>query len=198
MCGRFETKKIVKAVLDLFMNAKLKVEVDKEIEDRAKEDIKPTQKIMSVLLKEDLYKITRVNWGIKFSDESPLIFNSRIETIKEKKYWTNLIASNRCIVPMTGFYEWRIEGSKKVKYRIFLPDEDIFFVPALYYKDKQANIFASLITTAPNMFIKQIHHRMPVILNFEKAISFLNNPADININLCVPYDDKKPIEMEEA
>jgi hypothetical protein len=28
---------------------------------------------------------------------------------------------------MTGFYEWRKEGSKKVTYRIFLPNEDIFY-----------------------------------------------------------------------
>jgi len=39
MCGRFETKKIEKAVLELFRSKKLKVEVDKEIEDRAVEDI---------------------------------------------------------------------------------------------------------------------------------------------------------------
>lgn len=196
MCGRFETKKIEKSVLELFRSKNLKVDVDKEIEDRANEDIRPTQKIMSVLLNDDIYKITKVNWGIKFKEDSPLIFNSRIETIKEKKYWATLFDKNRCLVPMTGFYEWRKEGTRKQKYRIYLPDNDLFFVPALYHTDKEKNIFASLITTVPNEFIKPIHHRMPIILDFDKAVSYLSNTASQNLELCLPYDNTKPMEIE--
>lgn len=196
MCGRFETKRIEQELLDLFLNAKLKAEIEQEKDNFDKGDSVPTQKIMSVLLKKDIYKITKVNWGIKFKEDSPLIFNSRIETIKEKKYWSSLFANNRCIVPMSGFYEWHKEGNKKIKYRIHLPDSKIFFVPAIFYKNNENKLFASLITTIPNDFIKQIHHRMPVILDFKKAIDFLNNEAEENFKLCIPYDDKKKMEME--
>lgn len=198
MCGRFETKKIEKSVIELFKSHNLNIEVDKDIEDRADEDIRPTQKIMSVLLKNDIYKITKVNWGIKFKEDSPLIFNSRIETIKEKKYWATLFDKNRCLIPMSGFYEWRKEGTRKQKYRIYLPDNDLYFVPALYFTDKEKNICASLITTVPNEFIKPIHHRMPIILDFDKAVSYLSNTAQQNLELCIPYDDTKPMEMELA
>jgi putative SOS response-associated peptidase YedK len=97
---------------------------------------------------------------------------------------------------MTGFYEWKTEGKRKVKYKIFLPDEDIFFVPAIYNQDKEKNIFASLITTVPNKFIKEIHHRMPVILDLDNAISFLGDESEKNLERCVPYDDKKKMEMK--
>lgn len=198
MCGRFESKKIDKGVLDLFKQHKLKITLDKDLDKRAEEDIRPTQKILSVLHNDNNYRLTKVNWGIKFSDSSPLIFNSRIETIKEKKYWNTLFANKKCIVPMTGFYEWKQEGKGKTKYKIYLPDLDIFFVPAIYHQDKENNIFASLITTVPNKFIKEIHHRMPVILEFKDAIKFLEDDVDENLERCVPYSDKKKIEMEVA
>jgi len=195
MCGRFESKRVEHDLIDLFNEKNLNLEVEAEIDKRADEDIRPTQKILSVLLDINRYTITKVNWGIKFSDKSPLIFNSRIETIKEKKYWLNLFAKNKCIVPMTGFYEWKTEGNRKVKYKIFLPDEDIFFVPAIYHQDKEKNIFASLITTVPNKCIKEIHHRMPVILDFDNAVSFLNDETEKNLERCLPYDDKNRMKM---
>jgi putative SOS response-associated peptidase YedK len=198
MCGRFENKEIDKELLELFAAAKLKVEVEPEINDIANEDIRPTQRIMTVILNKDVYRISKVKWGIKFSDESPLIFNSRIETIKEKKYWATLFTQNKCIVPMTGFYEWQSVGKRKQKYRIYLPDQKLFFVPAIYHIDKEKNLNASLITTVPNKFIKEIHHRMPVILDFEKAVAYLNNEPNKNLELCVPYDDKNSMEFEKA
>lgn len=103
MCGRFESKRVEHDLIDLFNEKNLELKVDDEIEKRAEEDIRPTQKILSVLIDTDRYTMTKVNWGIKFSDKSPLIFNSRIETIKEKKYWQNLFAKNKCIVPMCPY-----------------------------------------------------------------------------------------------
>jgi putative SOS response-associated peptidase YedK len=196
MCGRFENKKIDKDIISLFKKLNLTIEIDDEINDRAKVDIRPTQKIMCVITKDEIYRITKLNWGIKFSDKSPLIFNSRIETIKEKKFWGTLFDRNRCIVPMTGFYEWKTEGKKKTKYRIYLPDHEIFFVPAIYHKDKENNIFTSLITTTPNKYIKEIHHRMPVILDIENAIKFLNDNAENNLKICLPLSDDENMEME--
>ena len=174
----------------MFNQNNLELEVDDKIEKRTEEDIRPTQKILSVMLNDETYNLAKVNWGIKFSEDSPLIFNSRIETIKEKKYWNTLFAKNKCIVPMTAFYEWKTEGKRKIKYRIFLPDEEIFFVPAIYHKDKK-KIFASLITTVPNKFIKEIHHRMPVIFDLENAISFLKDEVEDNLERCIPYSERK-------
>jgi putative SOS response-associated peptidase YedK len=66
------------------------------------------------------------------------------------------------------------EGDKKVPYRIFIKTEDLFFIPALFYINKENSYSASLITTTPNEFIKPIHHRMPVIFTYKNAISFFN------------------------
>lgn len=196
MCGRFETYDIEDLLLQLFEERKLPFRFESDVNKRKHEDIRPTDKIMSILLKDDIYKITKVDWGIKFSDSSPLIFNSRIETISEKHFWNGLFAKNKCLVPMTGFYEWKTEGKKKTKYRVYLPNEKIFFVPAIYTLGKENQIKASLITTTPNKFIEKIHHRMPVILDFDNGINFLNDNADENLKRCISFPDEKQMEME--
>ncbi|MDR3667075.1 MAG: SOS response-associated peptidase family protein, partial [Ignavibacteriaceae bacterium] len=116
----------------------------------------------------------------------------------EKKFWKNTFDRNRCLIPMSAFYEWKKENGKKIPYRIFLKSEDLFFVPALYYLDESNNISASLITTTPNEFIKRVHHRMPVILTYQNAISFLTNSVDENLKLCVPFPNPEKMEMEKA
>lgn len=192
MCGRFENNVQVE---DLFsaLEAKgtsLKAELSRE-------NIAPTQKIMTVIEKDNELKLIPMNWGIKFSDDSPLIFNSRIETIKEKPYWQRLFSENKCLVPMTAFYEWKKEGTRKVPYRIFLPNERFFFVPALYL-EKDRQLYASLITTTSNKFIEKLHHRMPVILKMNEALDYLKCDSEVNLKRCIPLSSTEKMDMEQV
>lgn len=197
MCGRFENKINENQFVQLFKEMQIDLLIDESIKKYKNENIAPTDKIFAIRRLNENYQLSLVNWGIKFKEDSPLIFNSRIETIKEKKYWFTLFDRNRCIVPMSGFYEWKKEGNKKIPHKIFLPDKEIFFVPALYYTDNQKNVYTSLITTVPNNFIKQIHHRMPVILDLKTAIEFLGNDAGRNLELCLPYSDLCEMRSEQ-
>ena len=196
MCGRFETKPSVQTLVRVLKEYEVDLELDLETEDKKSINIAPTNKIFSISYSDNIYKLSLTNWGIKFSSDSPLIFNSRIETIKEKKYWMNLFSKNRLLVPMSAFYEWKKEGTKKIPYRIFLPDEEIFFVPALFSYTKEKGLSTSLITTTPNKFIKPIHHRMPVILKIKEGLNYLLDDADTNLLRCTPYTGK--MEMEPA
>jgi putative SOS response-associated peptidase YedK len=81
MCGRFESKRVDCELIDLFNEKKFELEVDDEIEKRTEEDIKPNQKILSIMSDITRYAMTKVNWGIKFPDKSHFIFNSLIVTI---------------------------------------------------------------------------------------------------------------------
>ncbi len=190
MCGRFETKPSIQSLV----RALKKQNIDLELDNLKSVNIAPTNKILSITHKENSYKLSQINWGIKFSTGSPLIFNSRIETITEKKFWLSLFDKNRLIIPMSAFYEWKKEGTKKIPYRIFLQDEEIFFVPALYHIGKDKNIFSSLITTTPNEFIKPIHHRMPVIFSLKDGLDFLTNDLKSILTKCQPYPGKMQME----
>lgn len=161
-------------------------------------NIAPTQKIMTVIYEDGLSSSVLMNWGIKFSKDSPLIFNSRIETIKEKPFWMKLFVNNRCLVPMSTFYEWAQEDrQKKTPYRISLKSHNYFFVPTLYV-EREGELFASLITTIPNEFIKKIHHRMPVILETENAKAYFTNNYASNLSICIPYGKTGNMQLQSV
>ncbi len=147
------------------------------------------------------------NWGlIPFWTKSEtnadeirrMTLNARADTIFEKPSFREPIMKKRCIVPSTGYYEWRHEGSKKIPYYIYLKDEPIFSMAGIYdiWLDKETgeeHHTFSIITTGTNSLTDYIHntkHRMPAILSKEDEVKWLNpglQKAEIAY-LLRPYD----------
>jgi putative SOS response-associated peptidase YedK len=94
--------------------------------------------------------------------------NARAETILEKPMFRSLVSRKRCIVPASGFYEWKQEAGRKQPYYVSLPDEATFALAGLYdeFADKAGELIASytIVTTTPNHLMATLHNRMPVIL----------------------------------
>jgi putative SOS response-associated peptidase YedK len=200
MCSRFENKETGYSILEKlekdFQGNYILEDDDEEVKH---ENIAPTNLIISLINDRDTIKIKNYFWGIQYDKvkKSPLIFNSRIETIKEKKYWTQIFYRNRCLVPATAFYEWKEINKVKVPHRIFLPETDFFFIPSIYLKIEEFN-YVSLITTQPNSFMKNIHSRMPVIFNKKEGLEFLKGDSVKVLDKCSPLSDKVKIEIEIA
>lgn len=180
----------------------LEEEIEKEIEEqREKEMYKDailTHRIPVIICTDGEKFITKMKWGIQFDPEkkTPLIFNSRDDTVSIKPFWKKLFDKNRILIPMTGFYEWKDMGKKKkLKIKIILKDRKIFLVPGLFWKNKEGIPEFSLITTSPNSFMKNIHNRMPVILDDDKAVTFLTDSIEENIESLKPSVQK--FESEE-
>lgn len=102
-----------------------------------------------------------------------MTLNARADTIFQKPSFRESIMKKRCIVPSTGYFEWRHEGGKKIPHYIFLKDEEIFSMAGIYdtWLDKSTGEVIStfsIITTEANPLTDYIHnikHRMPAILN---------------------------------
>jgi putative SOS response-associated peptidase YedK len=197
MCSRFENKETGFSILEKLekdFQGNFILEDDNELK---KDNIAPTNLVMSIVNVNNSFKIKNFFWGIQFDKikKSPLIFNSRIETIREKKYWTQLFYKNRCILPATAFYEWKVINKTKIPHRIFLPGEDFFFIPSIFLK-MEDYYYISMITTQPNSFMKNIHNRMPVILNKKEGLEFLKEKSEKALGTCVPLSDKKVIDVK--
>ena len=88
----------------------------------------------------------------------------------------------RCIVPSTGYFEWRHEDGKKIPYYIYVKDEPIFSMAGVYdsWLDRSTGEVIStfsIITTEANELTGYIHntkHRMPAILNQEDEEKWLD------------------------
>lgn len=108
--------------------------------------------------------------------------NARAETLFDKPSFREPIRRRRCLVPSTGYFEWRHDGNIKTPYFIFVKDEPVFSMAGIYdtwtsqETGEQYNTFA-LITTTTNPLTDFIHntkHRMPAILSKEDEEKWLD------------------------
>jgi putative SOS response-associated peptidase YedK len=146
-----------------------------------------------------------MKWGLVPSwSKDPKIgnrmINARVETVTMKPSFKHILKTNRCLVPCSGFYEWKIIDKKKVPYYIGLKNGKIFCLAGIYdiWKDSDRNDLKTftIITTQPNNTLKPIHNRMPVILHQEFEDQWLNtkiqDPGSI-MRLLRPYPDDNMI-----
>lgn len=196
MCSRFENKETGESIFKEFEKDFLMLNIaDKDLKQIS---IAPNDDILVIEKCDKQLELKCFSWGIKFAGEkTPLIFNSRIETISSKPYWKNLFKNNRCLIPATAFYEWKIIDKTKIPQKISFESMPMFFIAGIYVKI-DGGIFASMITTNPNTQIAKIHDRMPVILSKEEGIKFLQSEVDEALKFCIPLDDKVEADIQTA
>ena len=128
---------------------------------------------MPVVVHEEKNELVMMKWGLVphgtrdlYAAKRPI--NARAETLSEKHSFQELLKNQRCLVPASGFFEWKKEGKKKIPFYIHLPKIPLFAFAGLYdqHAGPDGNLLFSytIITTEPNALIPKIHDRMPSIL----------------------------------
>lgn len=98
------------------------------------------------------------------------MINARSETAHEKPSFRAAFEHRRCLIPVDGFYEWQSHPNSKHKtpMYIFLDEHPVFAFAGLWEvwhaPDGSEIRSCTILTTEANTRIKDIHHRMPVIL----------------------------------
>lgn len=116
-------------------------------------------------------------WAREGQFKRPLI-NARSETMREKPSFRNLVDGNRALVPITGFYEWLRKGNTRQPYYFHPSDNTAMLVAGLYQENAKGEREITLLTTAANDTMAAVHHRMPVIIKPEDAITWLSDQND--------------------
>lgn len=158
MCGRFnftveqsdEIREIIEKV-----NAKLHGNTTVKTGE-----VFPTNQV-PILIREQAEISPAISiWGFPKFDQKGVIINARSETAAEKKTFRESLVSGRCIIPSTGFYEW---DQNKTKYLFLQEDSNALYMAGLYrfYKDEMRFV---VLTTDANESMKEVHHRMPLVL----------------------------------
>jgi putative SOS response-associated peptidase YedK len=98
------------------------------------------------------------------------LINIRADTISEKPVFHAVFSRRRCLVPMSGFYEWRKGGGRKVPYFVHPLNAPVFAAAGLYEywpgKEGDTPIESfTIITTEANALVRTLHDRMPVLLH---------------------------------
>lgn len=136
--------------------------------------------------------------AIKLQGKTP---NARIETIFEKKSFSESAHRRHCLIPVTGFFEWKHIKKNTYPYYIYLKDKEIFSMAGIWdvWTDKQSGEVRetfSILTTDANPFMAEIHNskkRMPVILSKETELDWLHKGFDETTidSFAKPFDENK-------
>lgn len=165
---------------------------------RSKFNVAPSSE-MPVIVRKENNEVALMRWGLvphwtKDPKTAPRPINARAESLAEKPMFAPLLKSGRCLVPASGFYEWKKEGTHKAPFYFHLPDEPLFAFAGLYDTwrgpDDTPLMTYTIITCDANPLLAEVHDRMPVILTRESEERWLSHdpPSVLDLaRLLAPY-----------
>lgn len=163
-------------------------------------NIAPGTKIPAVRTtrpKADGRELATLRWGLvpawSKSDEPGVgLVNARSESLEDKPSFREAFDSRRCVIPASGFYEWKAVGRAREPWLFQLRDEKPFFLAGLWESwlapDGGRLETCAVITTEPNQLMQPIHHRMPAILPtavVERWLDPATNPVGLRELLAI-------------
>lgn len=97
--------------------------------------------------------------------------NARIESVAIKPAFKRIFATQRCIIPASGYYEWRTVGRRKQPYYLSFHEQAVLGLAGIWstWQDQIGHEYmtCAILTHEAPENLKSYHERMPVIL--EKA-----------------------------
>ena len=176
MCGRYYIEIDEKEILDIINEIeKNKKPSYEQITIKTSGEIFPTD-IVPVRTGIDNY--LPMKWGFTNYNGKPVI-NARSETAYEKPMFRKSMLEQRCLIPASGYYEWKKEDSKKIQYRLFIPDSPLYFAGCWRQENSSSlNTFVILTQEAAGT-AEAIHDRMPVIMPLNLAGAWLDGDRDV-------------------
>ncbi|GAA3646602.1 SOS response-associated peptidase [Microbacterium marinilacus] len=179
-------------------------------------NVAPTDSVAIVLDSAKTEPPTRrlepARWGLvpswaKDTSIGARAINARSEEVEQKKMFQNALMKRRAIVPSSGYYEWRQDGTEKVPHFIH-PAEDgaplLFAGLYEWWKDpsKAADdparwvLSFTILTRDAIGPLGSIHDRMPVFLDADHADAWLDPTVDYPLDVLDAAVDAAPYVAE--
>lgn len=165
-------------------------------------NVAPTQTAPVVRMVEGGRGVEMLKWGLVPFWASDLkignsLINARGETVAEKPAFRAAFKARRCLVPVSGFYEWKkLEGPKvKQPYYIRAAVDEPLLLAGLWesWRDKSGASEAkavetyTIVTTTPNELMAELHDRMPVVVDPSDQAAWLQGTVEGAKALIRPY-----------
>jgi putative SOS response-associated peptidase YedK len=177
MCGRYAFLLPPEAMAELF-------KLLNRVVYPPRYNIAPTQPIVTVLEREGRRTAELFRWGfvpgwVKDPRDWPLLINARAETMSEKPAFRDALRNTRCIVPASGYYEWKKgPGGESRPFYITAANDQPMAFAGLHSTWAGPNgeevDTVCIVTVRPNREISAIYDRMPAILTGDAIDAWLN------------------------
>lgn len=169
-------------------------------------NIAPTQQVAVMRGTARERHMMGARWGFSVPWSSTPVINARAETAGQKPTFRGALRERRCLIPTTGFYEWRLEAGQKRPYLFRRADGEPFVFAGLtdFYKEGPGFAEACVILTTPaSAFVGRFHDRMPAILDRSTwdlwleasvtdldAVTAMLRPAEEHLLVAVPVSPR--------
>ena len=121
-------------------------------------------------------------------------FNARAETVTTKPFFRDAFKRTRCLIPVSGYYEWQnTPGGKQPWYFTARDFSPAVTVAGLWdeWKNRETGeplTSCTMIITEPNDFVAAVHDRMPVLLTEQQFEPWLTGEAGVEYLRPAPND----------
>jgi len=209
MCGRFNIiddplTKLVSEVLGI------------KFSTQSNSNVCPSERIATIALSDNQNNCETNNsiaqvsatWGIKPDWAKKLLINAQAETVATKKTFRDAFSNARCVIPMSGWYEWKSDDTgKKQKFLFAQGNKPLYMAGILFEKpveDTHPGLLEGLanvqtpeardyhlvtLTTNANQQCSAIHHRMPLFIPAESVKPWILGKADNSKYLLLNQDE---------
>lgn len=164
MCGRMATTLPHDAMARMF-----DADASNDLPDAPNYNVCPTTQVGVVTAADGVRRLRPMRWGFipNWYDKpngGPLLINARSETIAEKPAFRDACRTRRCLVAISGFYEWeRVGTDKPLPWYVTRTDAAPMVFGGIWQQWQDQSTFA-IVTVGANDAMGKIHHRLPVIL----------------------------------
>jgi len=158
-------------------------------------------------------QIEPMRWGLvpswaKDVSVGSRMFNARAESLTEKAAFRTALAKRRCLIPASGYYEWKVLGKqgssdgagpkkrgKLVKQPFYMTPEDgsVLAFAGLWEYWRQGDgdpvVSMTIITTDAVGPMREIHDRMPLVLPASEWAAWLDPRQDPEPMLTPPSEE---------
>lgn len=177
MCGRYAFSDID----DIYEARRILEEVAQRLGDEDAASVKtgevfPTERAAVIAQRPNGTCATVMQWGYPLNGK--LLINARSETLMEKPLFRKSLSGGRCLVPCTGFFEWKGEGRQKQKFLIRPEGVRFFYLAGLFSRfvvDGHTSDRFVIVTAPASEAMREIHPRMPLIVPESDTALWLGN-----------------------
>lgn len=197
MCGRFTYRLTWEEIVRLY---RLPLNVaPRNLQPRY--NVCPTTTIDTIISHDGQRQLVPMRWGLvprwwnkPLREMKLATFNARAETVETTPFFGDAYKRTRCLIPVSGYYEWQDRaGGKQPYYFTDRNGSPALTVAGLWdqWKNPESGEVlksCTMIITEPNDFVREVHDRMPVLLAATDFEPWLSGAASAELLRPAPND----------
>jgi len=167
MCGRYALSASSADLAKWF-------HIDETINFSSRINIAPTDMVPAIRQRPDgRRQLIGLRWGLipywsLDSKSGARAINARVESVAQKPAFREPFRKRRCLIPASGFYEWKKVGRVKQPYFVHPRDGGLLAFAGLWdrwqHAEGEAVESCTILTQDANELVRPLHDRMPVVI----------------------------------